>query len=120
MTVYNIMGVDIPGYPPSVDARLPITPSRFLSGVLPAFLVHYLTAVLVCRPNTRALRLTLLPISLPLAWIAATRYDMAAGKDEYSHMNYGICVSCISLWTLKQLNITAFVGPHVWNHDAQL
>lgn len=78
--------------PPSVGARIPVTLGHTARGIVPAFALHYLYAVLVCLPQTRNLRVSLLPLALFLVWNAATRYDVAAGIDAHGHLNYGICV----------------------------
>lgn len=98
-TVHNWGCLDLP---PTPNTRLTISLGRVATGILPAFACYYLTAVLVCLPNTRILRTALLPVSLLLAWRAATQYDVSAGIDEQGHLNYGLCVSpsisCIFLY----------------------
>jgi hypothetical protein len=76
-------------FPPSISARVPITPTLFAHYVLSANAAYYVTAVLVCLPNTRPLRMLLLPVTLGLAWIAATAFDMSFGEDKFKHLNYG-------------------------------
>jgi hypothetical protein len=75
-------------FPPSIDARVPITFGLLLRHVVPVHLAYYLTAVLVCTPNTRCYRMLLLPITLALAWVAATAFDMSGGDPQYKHLNY--------------------------------
>ena len=77
---------------PSPDDRVPITPARFISGVLPVYLCYYIMALLVILPGTRYYRLALLPIGLYLAFRAGTTYDVSCGDPAQKYRNYGQCV----------------------------
>lgn len=77
---------------PSPDERLPLTPSRLLTSVLPAYVGQYLMAVLVITPGTRFYRLALLPVALYLAFKAATTCDHSSGDPTQAFQNFGQCV----------------------------
>lgn len=64
--------------------------------VMAVLLLHYIMAVLVLLPRTRAIRLGLLPLALGLPYYAATAYDVSGGDPEFqSHgYNYTVC-SCV-------------------------
>jgi hypothetical protein len=80
-------------FPPVAADRLPLTWTRFCTGVLPALVAYFLTAFLVCRPETRTYRIALLPVTLLLIWRAAVGYDMTGGDERINHINLGIGVS---------------------------
>jgi hypothetical protein len=76
-------------FPPSISARVPITPALHARHVLPVYFTYYIMAVLVCLPNTRPLRMLLLPVFLGLAWISATAFDVSFGQAKNRGGTYG-------------------------------
>lgn len=83
-------------FPPSIADRVPLTPARFASGVLPVLACYYFSAVLVCKPGTRAYRLALLPVALTLAYRAGTVYDATLGGALPNSANLAFSVSALS------------------------
>jgi hypothetical protein len=83
-------------FPPSISARVPITPALYARHVLPVYLTYYIMAVLVCLPNTRPLRMLLLPVFLGLAWISATAFDISLGEAKHRTGTYGNVVRTCS------------------------
>lgn len=68
-------------FPTSMLAnRMPITRRVFITNFGSVLLLYYTSAVLVCLPNTRKWRLSLLPVVIPLAFATANRY-IATGED---------------------------------------
>lgn len=77
---------------PSAEDRVPITPARFVCGVLPAYVCYYAMAVMALTPNTRLIKLSFLPVGCYLAFKAATMYDLSGGDPAQKFQNFGQCV----------------------------
>ncbi|KAI0347883.1 hypothetical protein BDW22DRAFT_1349965 [Trametopsis cervina] len=93
---------------PSPEARIPITPARFVGGVLPVCVCSYVMAVLVLVPNTRHLRILLLAVALALTFNAATKYDLTGGDPSQAFQNFGHCLCMTS--TAMRLTTWAFIS----------
>ncbi|TFK45870.1 hypothetical protein OE88DRAFT_1668739 [Heliocybe sulcata] len=105
----------LPG--PNAAAREPLTRQSFVKLVVPVFLIYYLTAVLVLLPHSFAnkfIRLSLLPVSLWLAYSAATGIDVTLAYDEprlnYCNQALIVVVTGIALrvvdWTFQKSPLT--------------
>jgi hypothetical protein len=75
---------------PGACCPLPI--AMVLVPVLVVLFLHYFMAVLVLLPETRPLRLAMLPIALGLPYYAATRYDVSNGDLEFQSHGYNYTV----------------------------
>ena len=78
---------------PSPEERLPLTPLRFLTSILPAYVCQYVMATLAITPGTRHYRIALLPVALYAAFKAATTCDHSHGDAAQAFQNFGQCVS---------------------------
>ncbi|KAI0267676.1 membrane bound O-acyl transferase family-domain-containing protein [Gloeopeniophorella convolvens] len=77
---------------PSAAGRIEVTQRVMLTEFVPVLLSFYLLAALVQLPNTRVLRLSILPAMSMLAWRVSTRYDYD-GSDEpgYNWLSMSVC-----------------------------
>lgn len=64
-----------------------------LTQFVPVLLLFYVLGVLVQLPNTRAIRLSILPVMGTLAWRVCTRYNFD-GSDEPGH-NWTSMTVCV-------------------------
>jgi hypothetical protein len=69
-----------------------VTLQSFIHDLLPPFLCYYVTAVLVLLPRTLVVRLTLLPLTLWLAFRGGIRLDLSSGCDRLVYLNIGLAV----------------------------
>ncbi|GJE89718.1 membrane bound O-acyl transferase family-domain-containing protein [Phanerochaete sordida] len=82
---------------PDPADRLPMTPARAAQSLGPAYLCAYVMALLVLKPNTRVVRLALLPVALYTAFRAATTYDHSSGDPTQAFQNFGQCLSMLMI-----------------------
>ncbi|KAF8638250.1 hypothetical protein AX17_002272 [Amanita inopinata Kibby_2008] len=95
---------------PSPHARRPLNGEAFLRDLLPVFLLYYITAFLVLIRGTLKVRIALLPVTLWLAFRAATGLDVVAGcgDDRLVYLNHGFSISLTTVgmrvisWTFQQ------------------
>ncbi|KAF8896696.1 hypothetical protein CPB85DRAFT_1440234 [Mucidula mucida] len=86
----------------------PLTTRTFMTMLLPLFVAYYLTAVLVISPGTYAVRLSLLPLWLWLAFRACTRLEANMGNPEWDGNNLALLtVVCLIImritgWTFQR------------------
>lgn len=80
-------------FPPDINRRVPLTLLRFSYNVLPVYALYYLTAALVQRPGTRLLRVAIAPLTLTLAYVAGTAFDVSGGNPRYAYLSFGQTVS---------------------------
>ncbi|THH17358.1 hypothetical protein EW146_g3436 [Bondarzewia mesenterica] len=76
---------------PSTTTRVPFS-SEALNEIFPVFVMFYALAVLVQLPNTRTIRLSILPALLGLSYRAVTRYDTSVPGDygyDYNNLSFG-------------------------------
>jgi hypothetical protein len=92
------------GVIPSAADRIPVTQSAKLMEFGPLLLLFYILAVLVQLPNTRVLRLSILPAMGILSWRYCTRYNFD-GSDEPGY-NLGSMTTCVS-----QSSFLAILSP---------
>lgn len=79
---------------PQASERIPFTKDRFNAEFLPVLLIWYALGVLVQLPNTRKLRLAILPVMAVIAWRAGTRYDYDPSPEPGNNwISYSVCVS---------------------------
>ncbi|KAI9463330.1 membrane bound O-acyl transferase family-domain-containing protein [Lactarius psammicola] len=90
------------GLIPSPADRIPVTQYVMLTQFVPVLLLFYILGVLVQLPNTRAIRLSILPVMGTLAWRVCTRYNFD-GSDEpgYNWTSLTVC------WFLSFLMLRA-------------
>lgn len=83
---------------PSPDVRKPLTLEVFLKELAPVFVLYYINALLVLIDGTLIIRLALSPITLWLAFCAATQLDVAAGLDpRFAYLNQGLVLAMTTL-----------------------
>ncbi|KAF9018926.1 hypothetical protein BDZ89DRAFT_1073457 [Hymenopellis radicata] len=86
----------------------PLTTRTFITMVLPLFVAYLLTAVLVITPGTYAVRISLLPLSLWLAFRSCTRLEANVGNAEWVGNNLalmtvvGVIIMRITGWTFQR------------------
>jgi len=93
-------------------AREPLTLHSLLRDVVPAALCYYLTAVLMLVPNTFAIRLAILPLSLLACFNSATRIDLVKtfNYDGLAYLNHGL-VAGLTLLSMRLLTWTFQTSP---------
>lgn len=79
---------------PPLHTRQPLTVQSFFHDLLPPILCYYTTAVLVLLPDTLFIRLGLLPLTLWMAFRAATRVDLMGmfNNERLVYWNQGLLV----------------------------
>ena len=79
------------GIPPT---PVPISPTTFVSYILPPLACYVVAAVLVITPQTRTVRVAFWPIITLLAFRAAVSVDMAQGGSEkkFFSMQLVVCI----------------------------
>ncbi|PFH52915.1 hypothetical protein AMATHDRAFT_55783 [Amanita thiersii Skay4041] len=95
---------------PSPDARKPLSLDNFVNDILPVFLLYYATAILVLLKDTFNIRLTLLPITLWLAFRAATGLEVASHFDSERlvYLNHGF----VLIMTGLGMRVTSWTFQH--------
>ncbi|KZV65528.1 hypothetical protein PENSPDRAFT_689775 [Peniophora sp. CONT] len=83
---------------PQASDRVPFTKGNFYAEILPILLLWYLLGVLVQLPNTRKLRLAVLPIIAGMSWQAGTRYNYNPSPQPGN--TSGHLLGCVPCWTL--------------------
>ncbi|KAF9446307.1 hypothetical protein P691DRAFT_804382 [Macrolepiota fuliginosa MF-IS2] len=96
---------------PPPETRRPLTWQSFTTDLLPSFVLYFLTAYLVLTPETRSLRVTLLPVSLWSFFRTATHIDLVHGlkhREGLVYWNQGLLLAmttaagrCIT-WSYQQ------------------
>ncbi|KAF8075119.1 membrane bound O-acyl transferase family-domain-containing protein [Lyophyllum atratum] len=79
---------------PSPHAREALTLVSFFRDIVAPFLCYYATAVLVLLPNTLAIRLAVLPLTLWTFFNGATRLDLvkAYNDERLAYLNQGLVI----------------------------
>lgn len=91
---------------PHPETRALITRAIFVRYIMPPVLSHYVIAVLVQLPQTFAIRLALLPISLWLKFTAFTHVDLVGDNLNVMWMNQYIAV-CSIVFCFKSFDLNA-------------
>ncbi|KAI0310853.1 membrane bound O-acyl transferase family-domain-containing protein [Amylostereum chailletii] len=94
---------------PRGDSRKPFTHETIVADLLPLFLAYYGLAVLVQLPNTRKLRLVVLPPVLVVAWRIGTQYCYPpspadvynANSSQFVHFTFIVALRAIELAVSK-------------------
>jgi hypothetical protein len=87
-------------FPPDINRRVPLTLLRFFYNVLPVYLLYYLMAVLVQRPDKRLLRAAIACLTLTLAYTAGTAFDVSEGNSRYAYLSLGqTVIKALSIYT---------------------
>ncbi|KZS92546.1 hypothetical protein SISNIDRAFT_429221 [Sistotremastrum niveocremeum HHB9708] len=104
---------------PSPDNRLPINFDVIVSEIVPLLLCYYASAVLITVPNTIAIRLALLPITVWLAWRVGTGFYF--DDPQFNHLNYGLGISILVI-VMRAIEWTFRINPYrrVHKSDAQI
>lgn len=83
---------------PRPQDRIPFTKHNFYTEFAPVLAFFYILAVLVQLPNTRKIRLAILPVMGTMAWRVSTRYDYDPSPEPgYNWYSFAICVSVFLL-----------------------
>ena len=73
---------------------MPFTGDKFNTEFLPILILWYALGVLVQLPNTRRLRLAILPVMGVMAWRVGTRYHYDPSPEPGNNwISYSVCVS---------------------------
>jgi hypothetical protein len=81
------------GLIPSPADRIPVTQDVVLTQFVPVLLLFYILGVLVQLPNTRSIRLSILPVMATLAWRVATRYNFDESDEPGRNLtSMTVCV----------------------------